>query len=215
MSREASEAEIKKSYRRLARSHHPDAIPGDHDSRRTLQGAHRGLRGTLQPGGQTRLRYIRPPGPARRRSWQATPVGRPVRRLPGHLRGFLRRPRLSAAPSSAPPPRRARVAVADAEVEVEVSLREAAFGADREVNVQVVRNCGSATGSGGRSRTPVPPAAAPAPSGRCARASSGRWLRTQTCSTCGGRGRVIDVVCDNCRGSGRISEVEAQAAAGA
>jgi molecular chaperone DnaJ len=33
-------------------------------------------------------------------------------------------------------------------------------------------------------------------------------VTTQTCSTCGGAGRVIDVVCDNCRGSGRISEVQ-------
>ena len=35
-------------------------------------------------------------------------------------------------------------------------------------------------------------------------------VTTQACSTCGGRGRVIDVVCDNCRGSGRISEVQAR-----
>jgi molecular chaperone DnaJ len=38
----------------------------------------------------------------------------------------------------------------------------------------------------------------------------GQMVTTQACSTCGGRGRVIDVVCDNCRGSGRVSEVEAR-----
>ena len=36
----------------------------------------------------------------------------------------------------------------------------------------------------------------------------GQMVSTQTCSTCGGRGRIIDVYCDNCRGSGRVSEVE-------
>ena len=35
----------------------------------------------------------------------------------------------------------------------------------------------------------------------------GQMVSTQTCSTCGGRGRIIDVSCDNCRGSGRISEL--------
>jgi len=35
----------------------------------------------------------------------------------------------------------------------------------------------------------------------------GQMVSTQTCSTCGGRGRVIDVYCDTCRGSGRVSEV--------
>src|SRR5918997_7116366 len=33
-------------------------------------------------------------------------------------------------------------------------------------------------------------------------------VSTQTCSACGGGGRIIDVYCDSCRGSGRVSEVE-------
>jgi molecular chaperone DnaJ len=33
-------------------------------------------------------------------------------------------------------------------------------------------------------------------------------VSTQTCSTCSGRGRVVEIPCENCRGSGRVSEVE-------
>jgi molecular chaperone DnaJ len=32
-------------------------------------------------------------------------------------------------------------------------------------------------------------------------------VSTQGCTTCGGRGRIIEVICENCRGSGRVSEV--------
>jgi molecular chaperone DnaJ len=96
----------------------------------------------------------------------------------------------------------------DAEVEVEVSLREAAFGADREVNVQVVSNCGVCHGVGGMESHSCPTCGG-AGSVRTVRESIlGQMVTSQRCSTCGGRGRVIDVVCDNCRGSGRVSEVK-------
>ncbi len=36
----------------------------------------------------------------------------------------------------------------------------------------------------------------------------GQMVTTQACSSCGGRGRIIDSYCDNCRGSGKISEVQ-------
>lgn len=36
----------------------------------------------------------------------------------------------------------------------------------------------------------------------------GQMVTTQACSSCGGRGRIIDVYCENCRGSGRVSEVQ-------
>jgi molecular chaperone DnaJ len=38
----------------------------------------------------------------------------------------------------------------------------------------------------------------------------GQMVSTQTCPTCSGSGRIIEVVCENCRGSGRVSEVESQ-----
>jgi molecular chaperone DnaJ len=97
---------------------------------------------------------------------------------------------------------------ADAETEVEVSLREAAYGADREVNVQIVKNCEVCDGIGGTESHTC---------GTCGGAGAVRTVRqsllgqmvsTQACSACGGRGRIIDVTCDNCRGGGRVSDVQ-------
>ncbi|MDX6379976.1 MAG: molecular chaperone DnaJ, partial [Rubrobacteraceae bacterium] len=96
----------------------------------------------------------------------------------------------------------------DAEVEVELSLREAAFGAEREVNVQIIKECSVCDGAGG-TKTRQCGTCGGAGAVRTVRESLlGQMVTTQACPTCGGRGRIIEVFCDNCRGSGRVSEVE-------
>jgi molecular chaperone DnaJ len=204
VSREASEAEIKKSYRRLARSHHPDANPGDHEAEerfKELTEAHEVLS-----------------NPEARRAYDT--YGHQVPRggtYPGGGESFGGFEDIFEAffgdrfgggsffgTSTPQGPARG----SDAEVEVEVSLREAAFGADREVNVQVVSNCGICDGVGG-TESHTCPTCNGAGSVRTIRESIlGQMVTTGRCSTCGGRGRVIDVVCDNCRGSGRVSEIK-------
>jgi len=209
VSREASDAEIKKSHRRLARSHHPDANPGDHEAEERFK--------------ELTEAYEVLSNPEARRAYDTyghqVPRGAGAAGYPGGgdpfggfqdiFEAFFGDRSFGGSffgASTTQGPRRGD----DAEVEVEVSLREAAFGADREVNVQVVRNCGVCEGVGGTD-SHVCPTCGGAGSVRTVRESIlGQMVTTQACSTCGGRGRVIDVVCDNCRGSGRISEVQAQ-----
>ncbi|MDP8974081.1 MAG: J domain-containing protein, partial [Actinomycetota bacterium] len=96
----------------------------------------------------------------------------------------------------------------DAEVEVQVTLREAAFEAEREVKVQIVKECSVCDGVGG-TKTSQCSTCGGAGAVRTVRQSLlGQMVSTQGCPNCGGRGRIIEAVCDNCRGSGRISEVE-------
>jgi molecular chaperone DnaJ len=203
VSREASEAEIKKSYRRLARSHHPDANPGDHEAEERFKELTEAYEVLSNP--EARRAYDTY-GHQVPRGGGAYPGGEPFGGFEDIFEAFFgdRFGGSFFGTSASQGPSRGN----DAEVEVEVSLREAAFGADREVNVQVVGNCEVCDGVGG-TESHTCPTCGGAGSVRTVRESIlGQMVTTGRCSTCGGRGRIIDIVCDNCRGSGRISEIK-------
>jgi molecular chaperone DnaJ len=206
VSREASDAEIKKSYRRLARSHHPDANPGDHEAEERFKELTEAYEVLSNP--EARRAYDTYGHQVPRGGAGTYPGGgEPFGGFEDIFEAFFgdRFGGGSFFGTTAPQgPARG----SDAEVEVEVSLREAAFGVDREVNVQVVSNCGVCDGVGG-TESHTCPTCNGAGSVRTVRESIlGQMVTTGRCSTCGGRGRVIDVVCDNCRGSGRVSEIK-------
>ena len=206
VSREASEAEIKKAYRRAARSHHPDANPGDHEAEdrfKELTEAYEVLSNPEARRAYDTYGHQVPRGGAGGYPGGGDPFGG----FEDIFEAFFGN-RFGGnsffGTSTAQRPSRG----GDAEVEIEISLQEAAFGIDREVDVQVVKNCGVCDGVGG-TESHVCPTCGGAGSVRTVRESIlGQMVSTQTCSSCGGRGRVIDVYCDNCRGSGRVSEVQ-------
>ena len=209
VSRDASDAEIKKSYRRLARSHHPDANPGDHEAEERFKELTEAYEVLSNPEARRAYDTYGHQVPRGAGAAGYPGAGDPFGGFQDIFEAFFGERSFGGSffgTSTAQGPSRG----SHAEVEVEVSLQEAAFGADREVNVQVVRNCGVCDGIGGK-ESHVCPTCAGAGSVRTVRESIlGQMVTTQACSTCGGRGRIIDVVCDNCRGSGRISEVQAR-----
>ncbi|HSL01142.1 MAG TPA: molecular chaperone DnaJ [Rubrobacteraceae bacterium] len=206
VSRDASEAEIKKAYRRLARDHHPDANPGDpsaEDRMKELTEAYEVLSNTESRQAYDTYGHQVPRGAA----GGSYPGGDPFGGFQDIFDAFFG-DRFGAGTffgaSTPRGPRRGN----DAEVEVEVSLREAAHGADREVNVQVIKNCSVCDGVGGTESRACPTCGGAGAVRTVRESILGQMVSTQTCSTCGGRGRIIDEYCDNCRGSGRVSEVE-------
>lgn len=204
VSREASEAEIKKSYRRLARSHHPDANPGDHDAEerfKELTEAHEVLSNPEARRAYDTYGHQVPRGAG------GYPGGDPFGGFQDIFDAFFG-DRFGGGSFFGASTARAPSRGTDAEVEVEVSLREAAYGVDREINIQVVGNCEVCDGVGGTD-SHVCGTCGGAGAVRTVRESIlGQMVTTQACSSCGGRGRIIDVYCDNCRGSGKVSEVQ-------
>ena len=213
VSRGASEAEIKKAYRRLARDHHPDVNAHD-------QGAEERFKELTEA-------YEVLSNPESRRAYdtyghqvpRGAPGGYPGGYPGGHPGGdpfggfqdifeaFFGDRSFGGSffgTSASRGPARG----SDAEVEVEVTLREAAYGADREVNVQTIRNCSVCGGVGGTESHSCRTCGGAGVVRTVRESILGQMVSTQTCSTCNGRGRIIDAYCDNCQGSGRVSEVQ-------
>ena len=148
VSREASDAEIKKSYRRLARSHHPDANPGDHEAEERFKELTEAYEVLSNPEARRAYDTYGHQVPRGAGAAGYPGAGDPFGGFQDIFEAFFGDRSFGGSffgTSTAQGPSRG----SDAEVEVEVSLYEAAFGADREVNVQVVRNCGVCDGVGG------------------------------------------------------------------
>ena len=208
LSREASQPEIKKAYRRLARDHHPDSNPGDTGAEERFKELTEAYEVLSSP--QARRAYDTYGHQVPRSGTGATGTGGdPFGGFQDIFEAFFgdqfgESPFGSFFGSGTRAPARGN----DAEVEVQVTLREAAFEVEREVKVQIVKGCSVCDGVGG-TKTSQCGTCGGAGAVRTVRQSlMGQMVSTQGCPTCGGRGRIIEVVCDNCRGSGRVSEVE-------
>jgi molecular chaperone DnaJ len=99
-----------------------------------------------------------------------------------------------------------RVQGGDLAVEVEISLEEAARGAQVEVAYDLVDTCERCHGNGAEPGTPIETCERCGGTGRLravTRTAFGQLVREQACDVCGGDGRVPSQPCAECQGQGR------------
>ncbi|MHB8641741.1 MAG: molecular chaperone DnaJ [Gaiellaceae bacterium] len=198
VARNATEQEIKRSFRRLARELHPDVSQevGTDERFREVAEAYQVLSNS-----ETREVYDRY-GHAGLRGGGFQPGTFDFGSLSDLFSAFFGDDLFGTGGV-----RRARGA--DLAAEIEIELGDAATGVTREVPFEVAVPCARCGGDGAEPGTAPVTCPTCAGNGRVQQVSRsvfGEFVRTQACPTCGGGGRVIETPCTDCGGAGRILE---------
>jgi molecular chaperone DnaJ len=198
VSREASDGEIKKAFRSLARELHPDVSDApDADERfREVVEAYEVLSKS-----ETRELYDRY-GHAGLRSGGFRPGSADFSNLSDLFAAFFGDDLLGGG-------RAGRGRGADLLSTVEIDLADAAHASTREVTFEVAATCDHCDGSGAEPGSKVSQCPTCKGAGRLQQVSRsvfGEFVRTQACPACGGSGRRIETPCTICDGDGRVLE---------
>ena len=193
VSRDASQEEIRRAYRRLAREHHPD-VSADPDAEHRIK--------------EINLAYQTLSDPARRRQYDMyggegfTPD---MFDFMGDVSDIFEMFFGSPFRRGGRSPRPARGE--DVHLSLALTFEEAAFGVEKDLEVETLAPC---DGCGGSGRAPGTEAV------RCShcggngevsdvrRSVFGTVMTSRVCSACGGTGQRIVSPCPTCRGEGRV-----------
>src|SRR5262249_17044620 len=205
--RSASDEEVKRAYRKLAVKFHPDKNPDDPDAEEKFKELGEAYDVLIDP--EKRAAYDRfghaafaPGGAGFGRGGFHDPfeIFREVFGGGGFGGGIFE----TFFGGGDRPEDRGRGS--DLRYDMQIKLEEAAFGAEKEIEITKLDTCDKCKGSGAEpgSRTITCPAC----SGRGQVISSrGFFHISQTCPRCRGAGEVIEKPCQKCRGEGRVEKL--------
>ena len=200
VARSASEADIKKSYRRLAMKFHPDRNPGDHEAEEKFKEAKEAYeilsdaqkRAVYDQYGHAGLEASRNAQSGGGHGAGAEAFSDIFGDVFGDIFGGARRGGANQSFRGA-----------DLRYEVGLDLAEAVFGRTIEIDVNKFAECEVCHGSGAAKGSN--PVSCDTCSGTGhVRVSQGFFTLQQTCPHCRGSGRIVRNPCDNCLGQGRI-----------
>jgi molecular chaperone DnaJ len=199
VSKSASQDEIKKAYRKLARQYHPDRNPGDATAEERFKEVQTAYDVLSDP--EKRKQYDafgsadgRGPG-----GWNANWAGDFNIGDLGDLFGGLFG---GGGGRGGTRVRRQTARGADLEATVNVSFEDSLRGVETRIPVDIETSCRECGGTGARPGTA--PVICPECHGRGVLAESqGMFALSQPCPRCRGNGTVIESPCPHCGGTGR------------
>jgi molecular chaperone DnaJ len=193
----ASEADIKKAYRRLAMKYHPDRNPGDHEAEEKFKEAKEAYetladaqkRAAYDQFGHAGVDGMRGGGGGGFDPRDA--FGDIFGDVFGDIFGGGRRSRSQVFRG------------ADLRYELELDLEQAVFGDTASVEFTTLAECEECSGTGS-AKGSKPETCDTCRGAGQVRMQQGFFTVQQTCPRCHGRGQVVSDPCGKCRGQGRI-----------
>ncbi len=196
VSRTATEDEIKRSFRRLARQCHPDVNkePGAEERFKEISEAYEILSDPEKRAAYDRFGHaaFQPGGMGSAAFDPFTDLG--FGDIFESFFGLGRRPRPGPQPGR------------DLRYTLTIEFEEAVFGCEKEIEVPRLEVCSACRGSGAEPGTP--PMRCPVCHGtgevrRVRQSLFGQFVNVAPCDRCGGRGEIVTTPCRQCQGDGR------------
>ena len=204
VARDASDADIKKAYRKLAMEHHPDrnGSPNAEAKFKEIAEAYEVLRDP-----QKRAAYDRygkaGVGAGGGYGFHHVDLSEALEIFMRDFGGLSGLESLFGGGRAQAESRRGQ----DIRVTVKLTLSEVATGVKKSVKLKTLERCGNCSGSGAKPGTKPSPCSTCGGSGEVRRATRslfGQFVSVSPCPTCAGEGQVIAEPCEVCRGDGRV-----------
>jgi molecular chaperone DnaJ len=192
--REATVAEIKSAYRRLAHQHHPDANDGDQAAEAEFKAVAASYKVLSDPEARQAYDRFGHDGPS------VGMAGDPFGGINDIFESFFGG---GATRRSGPRPGE------DLETTIVVDFEGAVFGSEEEITVRTAVACTTCEATGLTPGTSAERCGGCRGSGQVRQVRQsllGQMVTTAACPTCSGRGEVIPDPCVECRGDGRRVE---------
>lgn len=200
--KDASQEEIKKAYRILARKYHPDVNPGNKDAEAKFK--------------EVKEAYETLSDPQKRQYYDQFGHADPNN---GGFGGFGGQgfggfggfedifESFFGGGFGTQAARRGPVRGADLRYDLEITFEEAAFGIEREISVQKMTNCTTCNGTGAKSQSSIKTCPTCKGTGQIQYTQNtpfGRFINVKTCDSCHGEGTIIKEPCTKCNGRGKV-----------
>ena len=225
VSRTATEAEIRKAYRKLAKQYHPDLNPGDKTAEAKFKEVNEAYEVLSNKDSKARYDQFGHAGvdpsygggsSGGSSSWGSG--GNPFGGIDfdmgdiGDIFGsFFGGSGFAGSRRSRSSMRNAPMRGTDIEVYLEISFEEAAKGCKKKISYNAVSECKSCGGSGAQKGTSPKNCPSCGGSGQqvtTQRSPFGVVQTARTCSNCRGTGKVIENPCTECSGLGNVRAVK-------